>query len=62
LSGFEESQYRQITLDDIGTKRDIVKDEALDKTLLELQRRYGGGVIKSGNELIAEKRFREGEE
>ncbi|MCL2662547.1 MAG: DNA polymerase IV [Oscillospiraceae bacterium] len=62
LSGFEESEYRQMTLDDIGTKRDIVKDETLDKTLLELQRRYGGGVIKSGNEIIAEKRFREDDE
>jgi len=62
LSGFEESEYRQITLDDIGTKRDIVKDETLDKTLLELQRRYGGGVIKSGNEIIAERRFRESDE
>ena len=58
LSGFEESEYHQITLDDINTKRNIEKDEALDKTLLELQRKFGGDVIKSGNEIIAEKRFR----
>jgi len=59
LSGFEESEYHQITLDDISTKRNIEKDEALDKTLLELQRKFGGDVIKSGNEIIAEKRFKE---
>ena len=58
LSGFEESEYHQITLDEIGTKRDIEKDETLDKTLLELQRKFGGDVIKSGNEIIAEKRFK----
>ena len=61
LSGFEESEYHQITLDDISTKRNIEKDETLDKTLLELQRKYGGDVIKSGNEIIAEKRFKEKE-
>jgi len=58
LSGFEESEYHQITLDEIGTKRNIEKDETLDKTLLELQRKFGGDVIKSGNEIIAEKRFK----
>ena len=58
LSGFEESEYHQITLDEIGTKRNIEKDETLDKTLLELQRKFGGNVIKSGNEIIAEKRFK----
>jgi len=58
LSGFEESEYQQLTLDDISTKKDVVKNETLDKTLLELQRRYGGDIIKSGNEIIAEKRFK----
>ena len=58
LSGFEESEYQQLTLDDISTKKDVVKNENLDKTLLELQRRYGGDIIKSGNEIIAEKRFK----
>ena len=58
LSGFEESEYTQMTLDDIGSKKDIKKSETLDKTLLELQRKYGGSVIKSGNEIIAEKRFK----
>jgi len=61
LSGFEESEYQQITLDDINTKRNVEKEETLDKTLLELQRRYGGSVIKSGNEIIAEKRLKSGD-
>jgi len=30
---------------------------ALDNALLELQRRYGGEIIKTGNEIIAERRF-----
>jgi len=59
LSGFEESDYRQMTLDEIETARNTEKSENLDKTLLELQRRYGGDIIKSGNEIIAEKRFME---
>jgi len=58
LSGFEESEYQQLTLDDLGTSKDIVKNDTLDKTLLELQRKYGGDIIKSGNEIIAEKRFK----
>jgi len=58
LSGFEESEYQQITLDDSGTVHDAVKDDTLDRTLLELQRRYGGNIIKSGNEIIAEQRFK----
>jgi len=61
LSGFDEPEFQQITLDDDGTVYDGVKDETLDRTLLELQRRYGGDIIKSGNEIIAEKRFK-GEE
>jgi len=58
LSGFEESQYRQLTLEDLSKKRDVEKNETLDKTLLELQRKFGGDVIKSGNEIMAEKRFK----
>jgi len=57
LSGFDESDFQQLTLDDISASRSTEKDETLDRTLLELQRKYGGNVIKSGNEIIAEKRF-----
>jgi len=58
LSGFEDTDYRQLTIDDSGKRQDSEKEETLDKTLLTLQRRYGGDIIKSGNEIIAEKRFR----
>jgi len=57
LSGFEDSDYRQLAFDDTGKLRDSKKEETLDKTLLSLQRRYGGDIIKSGSEIIAEKRF-----
>jgi len=58
LSGFDESEFKQMTMDDSGKLRDSEKEENLDKTLLELQRRFGGDIIKSGNEIIAEKRFK----
>ena len=57
LSGFDESDFRQITMDDTGNLQNTEKEENLDKTLLELQRRFGGDIIKSGNEIIAEKRL-----
>jgi len=56
LSGFTDSSLRQLTIDDISNQSQ--KKETLDRTLLELQQRYGGEVIKSGNEIIAEKRFK----
>jgi len=58
LSNFEESDIRQITIDESGNLRNSEKDETLDKTMLELQRRFGGDIIKTGNEIIAEKRFK----
>jgi DNA polymerase-4/DNA polymerase IV (DinB-like DNA polymerase) len=61
LSNFEESGFRQMTIEDISGKQGRKRKETLDNTLLELQRRYGGEVIKTGNEMIAEKRF-EGDE
>jgi len=58
LSGFDETDFMQLTLDESGILHDTIKEENLDNTLLELQRRFGGDVIKSGNEIIAEKRFK----
>jgi len=58
LSGFAESDYKQMTMDDMDSQSGGQRKEALDRTLLELQRRYGGEVIKTGNEIIAEKRFK----
>ena len=57
LSSFEESDYRQLSMDDSGIPRNSEKEEKLDNTLLELQRRFGGDIIKTGNEIIAEKRL-----
>ena len=48
-----------MTIDDLSIKKDPEKTEALDKTMLELQRKFGGNIIKNGNEIIAEKRFKE---
>ena len=57
LSGFAESGLRQMTMDDFSSQRDGTRKEALDRTVLDLQRRFGGGIIKTGNDIIAEKRF-----
>ena len=57
LSNFAESDFRQLTMENIGNEREDERKEALDNALLELQRRYGGEIIKTGNEIIAEKRF-----
>ena len=57
LSGFADSDYRQLTMDDMGGEKGKRRKESLDKALLELQRKYGGSVIKTGNEMIAERRF-----
>lgn len=58
LSGFEDAPFRQISIDDSGALQNIEKDETLDRTLLELQRRFGSDIIKTGSEVIAEKRFK----
>ena len=48
-----------LALDDTGILHDAEKEETLDTTVLKLQRRFGGDIIKSGNEIIAEKRFKD---
>ena len=57
LSNFSDSNFKQMTLDDIGGAKKESRKRALNDALLQLQRRYGGEVIKTGNEIIAEKRF-----
>ena len=57
LSGFSDADYRQMTLDDLDGGNKSKRKESLDNALLTLQRRYGGDIVKTGNELIAEKRF-----
>jgi len=54
LSGFTESDFRQLSMDDLHNARGGQRQEALDRTLLDLQRRFGSEVIKTGNEMIAE--------
>jgi hypothetical protein len=57
LSGFSNTEYKQMSLEDMGNLRTDEKKKALDGALLDLQRRFGGDVIKTGDEIIAEKRF-----
>jgi nucleotidyltransferase/DNA polymerase involved in DNA repair len=60
LSGFTEVEFRQMTLDDMcdsSVEKEKRKEE-LNNALLNLQRKYGGGVIKTGDEMIAENRFK----
>jgi hypothetical protein len=35
------------------------RKEALDEVLLDLHRRFGSGAVKTGDELMAERRFEE---
>ena len=54
LSGFSDKAQKQPSLFDDGTD---VQADRRDSIVLELQRRYGMDVIKSGSELGAEKRL-----
>jgi len=63
LSGFDEPDFQQLTLDDLeSTQQGKKSKKVLDSTVLELQKKFGNKIIKTGNELIAEKRFRTEEE
>jgi len=61
LSGLTHSDFRQLTLESMSGNRAENRKEELEKALLDIQRKYGGDSIKMGNELAAEKRFRENE-
>ena len=56
LSGFTNAIQRQMTVDDMINRGGPDKKDSLDRTLLALQRKYGGEIIKTGGELLAEKR------
>jgi len=59
LSGFDESDFQQLTFDDLdSTPQGGKRKKVLSSTLLELQKKFGSEIIKTGNELIAEKRFK----
>jgi len=60
LSGFAASRSRQLSLEDMESPDVLESREALDKAMLGLQRKYGGDIIRTGDEMIAEKRFKPG--
>ncbi|MCL1809057.1 MAG: DNA polymerase IV [Clostridiales bacterium] len=55
LSGFDDAPGRQLSLFDSDTD---MKGEKLDALVLNLQQKYGMDIVKSGNELMAEKRVK----
>ncbi len=57
LSGFTDTEYKQMTLDDMEDQRADDRKAALDGAMLDLQRKFGGSVLKTGDEMVAEKRF-----
>ncbi|MDR1703656.1 MAG: DNA polymerase IV [Clostridiales bacterium] len=59
LSGFTDTDYKQMSLEDMGSHQADERKKALDNALLGLQRRFGGGIIKTGDEIIAERRFKD---
>lgn len=58
LSGFTREGFHQLSLQDIHAVQSQQQKEELEGLLLQLQQKYGAGIIKSGNELAAEKRIR----
>ena len=55
LSGITDAEKRQLTLFDDSAEAD--KSCKLDEVTINLQRKYGIDIVKSGSEMIAEKRF-----
>ena len=53
LSGFDVNECRQLTLFDVPDEG----KSKLDDAVMKLQRKYGLDIVKSGSELIAEKRL-----
>ncbi len=58
LSGFSDTDARQISFMDKGAPE---QRDRLDAVTFELQKRYGKSAIKTGHELIAEKRLEQEE-
>ena len=57
LSHLTEEAFQQITLDNMGTVQQKDKQDKLDRRLLDLQKKFGAGIIKTGVELDAEKKI-----
>lgn len=63
LSGLTENAFRQLSLEDLKDAEAQKRKDGLDEKLLNLQKKYGSGIIKTAVELEAEKQVRaEGEE
>ena len=56
LSGFTNEVIKQMSLFDTGAS---VRSGKLDTAMMDLQRRYGMDIVKTGSELISEKRLKE---
>ncbi len=57
LSGFTDTAEKQLSLFDDPTE--IKKSEVLDEITINLQKKYGLDVMKSGSEMVAENRFKD---
>jgi DNA polymerase-4/DNA polymerase IV (DinB-like DNA polymerase) len=54
LSGFTDEIVKQLSIFDVG---EDTKDKKLDSVMMDIQRRYGIDAVKTGSEMIAEKRL-----
>jgi len=61
LSGFGDDEGGQISLFDMEKEDDGERRDALDDTFMKLQVKYGRNIVKTGNELRAQKRLGEDE-
>ena len=59
LSGLTSTLSVQTSLFEAGGKKDNPNQDKLDAAMLKLQRKHGRDVVKTGNELPAEKRVQE---
>jgi DNA polymerase-4/DNA polymerase IV (DinB-like DNA polymerase) len=59
LSNLNSERVRQLSLLDDGGNE---QKEKLDATVFRLRQKYGKDAVKTGNELMAEKRFQDGGE
>ena len=62
LGNLTDTVYHQFSLDEIEAEQRKKRKDELDKKLLDLQRKYGAGIIKTGHELEAEKRVGKAQE
>ena len=57
LDHLGEGEERQLSFADLGKQEEEKRRAELDGKLLALQKKYGAGIVKNGNELAAEKRL-----